>query len=84
MSNFQETLVPRSATIKQVIETIERSQAKVALVVDEAQRLIGTVTDGDIRRGLLRGIELAAPATQIMNPHPRVARIDDDPARSST
>jgi dTDP-glucose pyrophosphorylase len=81
MSNFQETLVPRSATIKQVIETIERSQAKVALVVDEAQRLIGTVTDGDIRRGLLRGIELAAPATQIMNPHPRVARIDDDPAQ---
>ena len=35
MSNVQETFVPRSATIKQVIETIERAQAKVALVVDD-------------------------------------------------
>jgi dTDP-glucose pyrophosphorylase len=81
MSKFKETLVPRSATIKQVIETIERSDAKVALVIDDAGRLIGTVTDGDVRRGLLRGLELAAPATQIMNPHPRVAGINDDPAQ---
>jgi dTDP-glucose pyrophosphorylase len=81
MSNVQETLVSRSASIKQVIETIERAQAKVALVLDDAQRLIGTVTDGDVRRGLLRGLELGAPATEIMNKHPRVARINDDPAQ---
>jgi dTDP-glucose pyrophosphorylase len=81
MSSYQETLVPRSATIKQVIETIERAQAKVALVVDEAGRLVGTVTDGDVRRGLLRGLDLGAPAAEIMNAHPRVAGIDDDPAQ---
>src|SRR4051794_25324253 len=80
MSNVQETLVPCSATIKQVIETIERAQAKIALVVDDDRRLIGTVTDGDVRRGLLRGLELRGPATQIMNEHPRVASINDDPA----
>ena len=81
MSNVKETLVPRSATIKQVIETIEQSQAKVALMIDDAGRLVGTVTDGDVRRGLLRGLELAAPATQIMNRHPHVAGMDDDPAQ---
>jgi CBS domain-containing protein len=47
MSNVKETLIACTATIKQVIETIERAQAKVALVVDDGQRLIGTVTDGD-------------------------------------
>ena len=61
MSNVKETLVPRSATIKQVIETIEQSQAKVALMIDDAGRLVGTVTDGDVRRGLLRG-EAVRPA----------------------
>jgi dTDP-glucose pyrophosphorylase len=80
MSNVRETLIACTATIKQVIETIERAQAKVALVIDDGQRLIGTVTDGDVRRGLLRGFDLGAPATQIMNAHPRVAGINDDPA----
>jgi CBS domain-containing protein len=49
MSNVEETLVPLTATVKQVIETIEQSQAKVALVVDGQRRLLGTVTDGDVR-----------------------------------
>jgi dTDP-glucose pyrophosphorylase len=80
MSNVQETLVPRGATIKQVIETIDRAQAKIALIIDDDQRLIGTVTDGDVRRGLLRGVELAGAATEIMNRHPRVAHVNDDPA----
>ena len=57
MSNVQETLVAPTASIKDVIETIERAVAKVALVVDGNGRLLGTVTDGDVRRGLLRGLQ---------------------------
>ena len=81
MSNMQETFVQRNATIKHVIETIERSVAKVALVVDEHQRLLGTVTDGDVRRGLLRGVQIGDPVTAIMNEKPRVAAVNDDPAQ---
>src|SRR5437868_9463147 len=80
MSNVQETLVNATASIKEVIETIERAVAKVALVIDENGRLLGTVTDGDVRRGLLRGIQLTEPATAIMNSKPRVAHTQDDPA----
>ena len=80
MSNVQQTLVPHNATIKQVIETIEGAEAKVALVVDEDQRLLGTVTDGDVRRGLLRGVQIDEDVTNIMNAHPRVASVNDDPA----
>jgi dTDP-glucose pyrophosphorylase len=80
MSNVQETMVGPTATIKEVVETIERSVAKVALVVDERRRLIGTVTDGDIRRGLLRSIDLDEPVTRIMNPNPHTASLNDSQA----
>ena len=36
-------------------------------MVDAEQKLIGTVTDGDIRRGLLRGVTLESPAEQVMH-----------------
>ena len=78
MSNVQETLIPSTATVKQVIETIERSQAKVALVVDEQMRLLGTVTDGDVRRGILRGVQITDSVTVIMNTKPRVATMHED------
>jgi len=39
-----------------------------------AQSLIGTATDGDLRRGLLRGITTDAPARSIMNSAPRTIR----------
>jgi dTDP-glucose pyrophosphorylase len=80
MSNVQETLVPPTATIKRVIETIDQSIAKVALVVDEGRRLLGTVTDGDVRRGLLRGVQLDDPVTRIMNTKPHTASLNDSPA----
>jgi dTDP-glucose pyrophosphorylase len=80
MSNVEETLVPLTATVKQVIETIEQSQAKVALVVDRQRRLLGTVTDGDVRRGLLRGVQITDAVSVIMNEKPRVASVNDESA----
>ncbi len=80
MSNVDQTLIGPDATIKQAIETIERSDAKAALIIDAERRLLGTVTDGDVRRGILRGIGLDEPVTRIMNASPRVARPNDDPA----
>ena len=80
MSNVQETLVAPTASIKDVIETIERAVAKVALVVDGNGRLLGTVTDGDVRRGLLKGLQITDAASAIMNNKPRVAHANDDPA----
>lgn len=46
---------------------IECGAAQIALVVDDQQRLLGTLTDGDIRRGLLHGETLDAPAERLMN-----------------
>ena len=48
---------------------------QVLLIVDEAGRLLGTITDGDIRRTLLRGGGLEVVLSQIMNPAPLVLKV---------
>lgn len=50
--------------------------AGIALVIDEDRRLIGTVTDGDVRRALLRQLNLQMPAHEAMNPDP-IAFVDE-------
>lgn len=58
--------------IKAAIKCIDASGGEIALVVDELRRLVGSVTDGDVRRALLRSVELDAPVSQIMNVNPRI------------
>ena len=67
---WRATLVRDSATIREAIRAIDDSALQIALVVDEEQHLVGTVTDGDVRRGLLRGIALDTAAAEIMNRQP--------------
>ena len=76
MADWRKSVVSPSATIKETIRRIDEGSLQIALVVDEAQRLLGTVTDGDVRRGLLRGVSLEEPASAIMNPRPTVATPD--------
>ncbi len=54
-------------SIRSTMEVIDRSGRAFALVVDEDQRLMGTVTDGDIRRAILKGQALEEPIGSIMN-----------------
>lgn len=55
------------------VSCIEASGGEIALVTDESGRLLGTITDGDIRRGILRGATLATVASEVMYASPRVA-----------
>jgi len=58
--------IPLSETIANAIAAIDIGHAQIALVVDEHERLIGTITDGDIRRALLRGESLDTAVERIM------------------
>jgi len=48
------------------MEAIEASGAGIVLLVDAERRLVGTITDGDVRRAILRGVNLGAPATALL------------------
>lgn len=78
MSNWTEVLVGPGESIRETIRRIDGSSLQIALVVDESRKLLGTVTDGDVRRGILKGVSLEDPATKIMNAEPTVAREGDD------
>jgi dTDP-glucose pyrophosphorylase len=70
MKSWHKTVVGTQATVGEAIAAIENGSIQVALVLDGSSRLLGIVTDGDIRRGLLRGITLSSLATDVMNPRP--------------
>ena len=70
MNEWRETLIGANATIHEAIREIDRVSAQIVLVVDEQQKLLGTVTDGDIRRGILRGLSYEEPVTKIMKNNP--------------
>ncbi len=77
MSAWKEILVLPKTSIREAIRVLDESAKQIVLVVDENNRLAGTVTDGDIRRGILKGILLNDPIQSIMNPDPTVAMIDE-------
>lgn len=53
--------------MKQVVQAIDAGASQIVLVVEQDSRLLGTVTDGDFRRALLKGLPMETPVTQIMN-----------------
>ncbi|MBW8186490.1 nucleotidyltransferase family protein [Shewanella nanhaiensis] len=60
-------------TLRDALELINSQALQVALVIDHNQHLLGVITDGDIRRGLLNNLSLDAIVTQVMNTNPRTA-----------
>src|SRR5439155_20413293 len=69
---LNSVVVLPSAAISAAMECIERNMHGIALAVDGQGRLVGTITDGDIRRGLLRGLTLDSPVTEVVNRAPVV------------
>jgi dTDP-glucose pyrophosphorylase len=68
---WQKIRLRVSDSLRRAIEVIDQGAKQIALVVDDDGRLIGTVTDGDIRRGILRHLPLEAPVSEVMNAKPR-------------
>lgn len=78
MDDWKKTIILPDVRIHEAIEIIDRSSQQIAIVADEEGKLLGTVTDGDIRRGILKGIPMDSPVSRIMNPHPiKIPKITD-------
>ena len=63
--DFQKSCIRPTHTIRDASACIEASRAKIALVTDERGHLLDTITDGDIRRAILSGIDLATPVVHL-------------------
>lgn len=62
-----ECCVRWDVSIQQAIARMDANRRGVVLVIDERQRLLGTVTDGDIRRAILARLNLEAPITLVLD-----------------
>ncbi|MDD2714817.1 MAG: sugar phosphate nucleotidyltransferase [Candidatus Wallbacteria bacterium] len=68
--NLGKVIITADVTIRETLKKIDQSAEKVLIVVDEQKRLVGTITDGDIRRAILKGKNINSKINDIYNPHP--------------
>ena len=69
---WRRAVIPSHATVQDAIRSLDQSGMQIVLVVSDGDTLQGTVTDGDVRRGLLRGSDLASPIREIVFENPLV------------
>ena len=73
--NIEHILIELNRTIREAMDVIEKAPHKcgisgLAVVVDDERRIIGVVTDGDIRSAILHNRSLDEPVSTIMTPDP--------------
>jgi dTDP-glucose pyrophosphorylase len=61
--------VKMTATIRDAMESLEKSSAQIVLVVDDLKHLVGTLTDGDLRRAILHGATLETAISAFVQRH---------------
>jgi CBS domain-containing protein len=63
--------IPHTASVRDAMERIDANKHRVVVVIDEENRVVGVVSDGDVRRAFLHDVMPIAPVTRIMqlNPH---------------
>lgn len=69
---WNHIIVAPQKSVLHALRIIDNGAMQIALVVDGEQRLLGTITDGDIRRGILKGVSLEESVVTIMNSNPIV------------
>ncbi|MEI7967449.1 MAG: nucleotidyltransferase family protein [Betaproteobacteria bacterium] len=80
MKNWHDVLVWPDASLRDALAVIDRTGSHIALVVDSERHLLGTLSDGDIRRALLRGVALDSRVVKAMHCNPTCASVSEDRA----
>jgi dTDP-glucose pyrophosphorylase len=64
---WRQAILPVNATIGEAIRNLDKVAIKIVLVVNEDGVLEGTISDGDIRRGLLKGLDMSSPIASVIH-----------------
>src|SRR3989338_9992039 len=77
MVTVPDLIAKEMNTIKEVMHIIDRSGLGIALITDNKDVLLGTITDGDIRKALGKGFSINTKASEIMNSNPIFLKIGE-------
>ncbi len=75
MKNWKNIAVLPDLSFADAISVLDQRGQRIVLVIDEQDHLLGTVTDGDVRRALLRHEPMETPISKVMCATPRVAEL---------
>ncbi len=64
---WHQAILPVKTSIQHAIRSLDQASIKIVMVVNEAGELEGTISDGDIRRGLLKGLDLSSPIASVIH-----------------
>ncbi len=78
MKNWRDFLLSTDATIRDAISVLEKNQCSV--IVDSNEHIVGTVTDRDVRKALLKQFSLDTSVCGIMNKNPTTLKFPLEPS----
>lgn len=64
---WRQAILPVKTSIQHAIRSLDQASIKIVMVVNEAGELEGTISDGDIRRGLLKGLDINSPIASVIH-----------------
>jgi len=76
--NWKKIILKESSTMQEAIVVLNSEALRIVLVVDEDEKLVGTVTDGDIRRALLRHMMMNTELSEFMFTTPTIASMTEE------
>jgi len=66
----KKILVKPGISLKAALKQIDKSALQVLIIVDEEDKILGIVTDGDMRRAIIKGLDFKTPIQDIMTKNP--------------
>ena len=78
MKNIKKLTINEDATIKEALKAISKGKIKITIVVDAKGKLIGTLSDGDIRRGFLKRLNIDSSVKSLINRKPLIEKKGDN------
>lgn len=76
MKQWKTLLIKPTTPLSDAIAVLDQGGQRIALVVDSNSRLLGTITDGDVRRALIKHTAMDAPVETMMCTTPKTAKVD--------
>ena len=76
--NYEELCISPDSSIKEALRLLDITAKQILFVLDSQNHLLGTITDGDIRRGILKDVILSAPIKSVMNIYPKTIQSNID------
>lgn len=74
---MKDITVKPDITIRQAMKALDKTAEKCLLVVDDSKKLLGTLTDGDLRRSILSGANFSDDVSESFNQMPTILKRDN-------